>query len=324
MKIKILLILTVVFSLEIFLSFTHISYAISSSGLGIYPNQSEWDPKNDATKSWFIYNLNSGEIKKSKVNIRNESDKPISLEIYPVDAVTTKDGSFAPNSQDSIRKDLGAWINMSTSELSLGPNETKTVDFAINVPQNANIGDHMAAIIIQNKNISESQIKTSMHVVNRLGARIYVTVIGEKIEKLEIQKFNNTNENSQFVFLLTLANLGNTRIVPKGTIEIKDESGIVVDEINLTQREIFPKDTIVLPTKWNKPLSGKFTALATVEYNNQKLTKELNLNNNKEQVLGVQNIVSNKNRNVFSFITQITVIILIMVICLFVLIKCLL
>jgi hypothetical protein len=324
MKIKILLILTVVFSLGIFFFFTHVSYAISSSGLGIYPNQSEWDPKNNATKSWFIYNLNPGEIKKSKVDIRNESNESILLEIYPVDAVTTKDGSFAPNSEDSIRKDIGAWIDMSTSELSLGPNETKTIDFTINVPQNADVGDHMAAIIVQNKKVSVSQIKTSMYIINRLGVRIYATILGEKIEKLEIEKFVTDTENNQFIFLLTLANLGNTRIVPKGTIEIKNESGVVVDKMDLTQREIFPKNTISLPTEWNKPLTGKFTALATIEYNGQKVTKELNINNNKEQVLGVQDVTPHRNKNVFLFIAQITGIILMMVICLFVLVKCLL
>jgi hypothetical protein len=301
MKIKFLLISAIVLILEVFLSSTNVCQAISSGGLGIYPNQSEWNPQNDSTKSWFIYNTNPGEIKKSKVDIKNESDQSLVLKIYPVDAVTTKDGSFAPISEDSGKKDVGSWVNLPVSELSLGPNETKTVNFTISIPKDADIGDHMGAIIVQNKNDSGEKEGTSMRVINRLGARIYLTVPGEKNEKLEIGNFNNNIENKKVIFQLTLINNGNVRILPKGKIEINDSLGRLVDSIELTQREIFPKNTIVLPIKWDKTLNGNFIALATVEYSNQKITKELvfanensvlstphnNLLINEKSVLGV-------------------------------------
>jgi len=287
MKNKIGLILVVIFTFGFCLSLNNACYAISSSGLGIYPNQSEWNLKDISSKSWFIYNINPGETKTSKVDIRNESDKQVSLKIYPVDAITTKDGSFAPESEDSIKKDVGSWINMSVSELSLNPREVKTVDFTINPPLDANIGDHMGAIIIQNKDSLGEKNGTSMQVLNRIGARIYLTIPGEKIEKLEIGEFSNTVEKNKIIFQLTLINKGNTRIAPKGEIVIKDKLGNVVDQIQLTRREIFPKDTIVIPVNWGEILNGTFTALATIEYDNQKITKELSLINEK-QILGVQ------------------------------------
>lgn len=295
MKIKILLILATILCTSFFVFHVNVCLAISSGGLGIYPNKSEWNLKNGASKSWFVYDLNPGEIKNSKVDIKNDSDQSVTLKIYPVDAVTTKDGSFAPQSEDSVKKGVGSWINMSTTEISLNPNEVKTVDFVINVPTSAEIGDHMGAIIVQNKKLSGSEIGTAVQVINRLGARIYITVIGEKIEKLEITNFDKTIENGKVVFQLNLVNEGNTRITPKGEIEIKDKNGIVVDKIELTQREIFPKDTIVLPTKWEGTVNGNFNVLATVEYNNQKITKELVLNTDESknienvgnQILGV-------------------------------------
>lgn len=290
MKIKFLLVLAVVFGLGVWLSFSNISYAISSGGLGIYPNQSEWNLKDDSSKSWFIYTLDPGEIKQSKVDIKNESDQSILLTIYPVDAVTTKDGSFAPQSEDSIKKNVGSWITLPITELSLKPHEIKTVDYTITVPQNVDIGDHMGAIIIQAKNTDKTKTGTSMQVINRLGARIYITIPGERIEKLAIESFNSNTENGKIIFQLTLVNEGNVRIAPKGKIEIKDESGTVVDTIDLAQREIFPRDKIVLPTKWDKTLEGKFTVLATVDYGGQKLTKELILNNERK-------VLETKNTN---------------------------
>ena len=251
-------------------------YAISYGGLGIYPNESEWDEKNSLTKSWFIYTLEPSEVKEAKVNVVNQSEQSVEVKIYPVDAVTTKDGAFAPQSEDREKIDVGAWINMPVSELSLKPNETKAVDFTIKVPENAEVGDHMGAIIVQSKEAPEAEKGTVMKVVSRVGARIYLTVPGEIIKELEFKDFNWKMEEGQVVFYLTLANKGNVRIAPKGEIEIQDESGNAVDKIKITEREVFPKDTIVLPTKWEKTTVGKFIALAAVNYGTEKnLTKKL-------------------------------------------------
>ncbi len=251
-------------------------YAISYGGLGIYPNKSEWNEQDSLTKSWFIYTLKPGEVKEAKVDVINQSDQPAEVKIYPVDAVTTKDGAFAPQSEDRERIDVGAWITMSASELSLKPNEAKTVDFTIKVPENAEVGDHMGAIIVQSKETPKAEKGTAMKVVSRVGARIYLTVPGEIIKELELEEFSYKIEEGQVVFYLTLTNKGNIRISPKGEIEIKDKSGNAVDKIKITEREVFPKDTIVLPTRWEKTKVGKFNALATVSYGTEKnLTKEL-------------------------------------------------
>lgn len=298
MKIKIWLFLALVFGWNILSSVAKPSYAVNSGGLGVYPDQSEWNPKNEATKSWFVYTLNPGEIKNAKVDVKNDSDQPVTLKIYPVDAVTTKDGSFAPQSEDSTRKEVGAWINMPTTEVSLNPKEIKKIDFTITVPSSVEVGDHMGAIIIQNKKGAEVKAGTTVQIVNRLGARIYITIPGKKISKLEIDSFDNTMEDDKIVFQLSLINKGNTRIAPKGEIEIKNESGELVDKIDLTQREIFPKNTIVLPIKWEKTVKGNFTVVATVTYDNQKLTKELKINNKEteKKVLGVSNVRKKINK----------------------------
>ena len=89
--------------------------AISYGGLGIYPNQSEWDEKNALTKSWFIYTLEPGQVKQAKVDVVNQSGQPVEVKIYPVDAVTTKDGAFAPQPEDRERIDVGAWTTISVS-----------------------------------------------------------------------------------------------------------------------------------------------------------------------------------------------------------------
>jgi hypothetical protein len=251
-------------------------YAASYAGLGVYPNASEWNEQSPLSKSWFIYALEPGEVKNAKVDVINQSSQSVDIKIYPVDAVTTKDGAFAPQPEDAKKTDVGAWVSLPVSELSLGPNETKTIDFTIRVPENVEVGDHMGAIIIQGKEVPAAEEGTTMRVVTRVGARIYLTVPGELIRELELNEFSWKMEEDRAVFYLTLTNKGNIRISPKGEIEIKNKAGKVVDKIAITEREVFPKDTINLPTRWEKTTSGKFTALATIDYGSEEnLTKEL-------------------------------------------------
>jgi hypothetical protein len=247
----------------------NLAQAISYGGLGIQPHQ--WDPENPLTKSWFIYTLGPGETKRLEVDVINSSNKPMDIKIYPVDAVTTQDGAFAPEPEDKEKVSVGAWITLSKSEVSLRPKETTTIEFTIKVPENVEVGDHMGAIIAQNKEIPEVEEETAMRIVTRVGARIYLTIPGEIIRKLEFEKFTWKLEEREVIFHLDLSNKGNVRISPKGEIEIKNIFGKVVDKLEIPEREVFPRSIITVPVKWEKrPFLSKFTAIATVTYDVDK------------------------------------------------------
>lgn len=251
--------------------------AIEYGGLGIYPNESEVDEKNFLTKSWFIYILELGELKEAKVDVVNTSDSPVEVKVYPVDAVTTKDGAFAPEPESREKVDVGTWITLSESEFSLGPQETKTIDFTIQVPENAEVGDHAGTIIIQSNEPKEKVEGSGLQISTRVGARIYITIPGDIVRELKFTEFVLKRGDEKTILFLTLVNNGNVRIRLKGNIEIKDIFGKVTDILNIPEREVFPRKTIIIPVEWDKiSRFGKFTAFASVIYaGDQTLTQEL-------------------------------------------------
>jgi len=251
--------------------------AVNYGGLGIYPNRSEWNEKNPLTQSWFIYTLEPGETKQGKVDVVNTSEEAMTARIYPVDAVTTKDGAFAPRPENVERTGVGAWITLSESEIILKPNEPKTVDFTLRVPENAEVGDHMGAIIIQAKESPEATEGTAMRVVNRVGARVYLTVPGEIVKKLDFTEFTRKLLDGKNIFYLSFVNGGNIRIAPLGEIEIRNIFGRVVNKTEITQREVFPKNTITIPVEITEKIGiGKFNVSANVTYDEDKtLSKEI-------------------------------------------------
>lgn len=243
-------------------------YAIEYSGLGIFPNVSEVSEKNPLTKSWFIYTLKQGEVKKGKVDIVNASDKNREVNIYPVDAVTTSDGAFAPESEDKEKTGVGAWTLLDASELSLAPREKKTVDFTMNIPHDAEVGDHMGAIIVQSKEALEEVGGSGMRIATRVGARMYITVPGEIVEKLTFDKFESEKQDNRVDFFVTFSNKGNIKIRLKGTIEIKDFFDKTVGIVDIPEREVFPKKNITIPVEWRhgENAGGEFKAKAIIEY----------------------------------------------------------
>lgn len=240
--------------------------AIGYGGLGIYPNESEVDKNNPLTRAWFIYALEPSETKEGKVDVANNLGEPLEIKIYPVDALTTKDGAFAPKAEDSKGVDVGAWITLAESEISLGPYETKTIDFSVEVPENAEVGDHMGAIIVQGKKPPELE-GSGLRITTRVGVRMYITVPGDIVRELEFNDFTWNIQDGKVAFYLTFTNKGNIRIVPKGEIKIRDAAGKEIGSIKIPEREVFPKSTITVPVEWTEtPASGKFIAVASVTY----------------------------------------------------------
>lgn len=268
------------------------AHAIEYGGLGIHPNESEVDEKNSLTQSWFIYTLELGELKEAKVDVVNTSDNPQEVKVYPVDAVTTKDGAFAPEPESREKVDVGTWVTLSESELSLEPGETKTIDFTIQVPDNAEVGDHAGAIIIQSRESQNAVAGSGLQITTRVGARMYITIPGDIVRELAFTEFIWESGNDKTIFYLTLVNNGNVRILPRGEIEITNIFGKLVAIIKIPGREVFPGDTITIPVVWEPTsLLGRFTAKTYVTYDQgQTPTREVTF-----WIISLQNLLASQH-----------------------------
>lgn len=201
--------------------------ALESGNLGIFPtNFKEDEPK---TRSWFIYSLKPNDEASSSVTIQNKGRESVKLRIYPVDATSTKDGAFTLFSQGT-RNDVGGWITFDTDQLELPADSKITVPFILKIPLSATPGDHVGGIAIEpegNLGLSTSGVK----LVQRLGVRFYVTIEGEKVEKLAIKNIKVIESGGQTYLSYSLTNSGNTNLSPKGKLKIGSLFGSSVLEM---------------------------------------------------------------------------------------------
>ena len=168
--------------------------SVSANGIGGRPANP--DPNNPRTSSIFIYNLSGGASKSDQLYVQNGSDKEETIEVYSVDGTVTMTGDMTCKEKSEDKVGAGKWVSVSKKEVTLGANENTLVDFTVNVPSKADVGEHNACMVVQ--------------------------------RKVTIEKFNVKNSNSSQLYEVALKNSGNVSADVDVKLVVKDPMGNVV------------------------------------------------------------------------------------------------
>jgi LysM repeat protein len=262
--------------------FTNKSSAVNTGTAGILPGNP--DPEIKYSGSWFIYNLDLGKSKNDSIRIINNKSETIVAKLYAADATTTSDGSFALLSEEAPREDVGSWVKLAADEIEVPPNSEKSVPFTITIPGDADVGDHMGGIIMQEVEGEDNAISgTGVKIITRVGVRIYETVPGEVKKDFEITRFDWRPEikqkrnflkdildiNKRTAFIVGLKNKGNVRLTPKATIEVRNIFGKKVADLqNKEIGNIFPgKSNNDATIYWESvPFFGRYKATLAASF----------------------------------------------------------
>lgn len=247
--------------------------AIETQSFSAYPtHSSDTDPR---SKSWFIYSLSAGDQKTDSVTIVNNETQAMTLKVYPADSLTTNDGNFALANEDALKSSLGAWVTLTPSTITLGPKEKKNIPFTISIPANMAKGEYSGGIIFQNTTPQKISNKgMGINVISRIGVRIYESVPGPEQLNMEVRDLNYTVENNYLTFNFIMENKGTVHISPKGTLEVKDMFGRVIEIVpleNFLETTVPGKPvSVTVPTKILSPMLGWNTVNVAIYYSPTK------------------------------------------------------
>jgi len=231
----------------------------------------------------FTYNLNLGETKEDGLRVINNGDQTIVVKLYPVDGTTTAEGSYSLMLEDSPRTDVGGWIHMAANEVEVGPHMEKTVPFTISIPANADAGDHLGGIIMEQIATDNTLIGTGLKVVTRVGIRVTETVPGPVVKDLSLTRFDYhyagtgvsnfikdlLDINRYTVFLVGVKNNGNVKLEPTATLDVKNIFGrSVVHLPDVPLGEVLPRggENSDVEVVWKDlPFLGRYVATITVD-----------------------------------------------------------
>jgi hypothetical protein len=222
----------------------------------------------------FHYRLNSGEKSFDKITIINDSSRAQSITLYPVDATSTSSGGLAMRNQSELRTDIGAWIVLSTSHLTLQPHQHHDISFTIQVPSSVYTGEHLGGIIMQPDSAKSEGPNSNLGltVTTRLGIRVYETVPGKPKPELRISNLHLIT-SKQPTICFTLRNSGNTIITPTGQTIIEDTWGRSIEYISSPSIVILPGKSIDIHEEGHKHpmIVGLYRTQVRIRYNHMTL-----------------------------------------------------
>lgn len=185
--------------------------------------------------------------------------------------------------------DVGKWITLSKTEVTLGAHGSEIVPFKIEVPKDEilDIGEHTGGILIQ-KTDQQKEGQGGLTLLTRVGVRVYVTIPGEIIKKLEIEKFEVQHNPSKKLYtaVLTVKNSGNVSQNVTMTIRVTylwdwvKNIPILKNFFqdfpveNVRDLQVLRGDSLTSNVEFPQPLFGRLKVEAEVLYDNkaQKLT----------------------------------------------------
>jgi len=137
-------------------------------------------PKQPDGRSYFSFSVTDGAHLSDHIAVTNYSFQRLTLTLHSSDALNTVQGDFAllPPNQRSTQ--VGRWIKIPSSgkTVHIPPRGTVIVPFTVVVPHKVQPGDHAGGIIATLESTARSQSGQLYHLLQNVGARVFVRVSG--------------------------------------------------------------------------------------------------------------------------------------------------
>jgi len=177
----------------------------------------------------------------------------------------------------TLQGSASPWIIFSPSEVGVQPGQTHAIRVTISVPKDAAPGDHLAALVVEQRpdTIKFNRSARQMLVRFRMASMFYITV-PQTARRGTLENLRATAGPDGITVTPTLKNEGNSRIRPLSSVQITDSHGRTVAE--LTQGESIPLlggATLSKPLLIDKTLApGTYTVKYRVDFQGSGKTTE--------------------------------------------------
>jgi len=147
-------------------------------------------------RPYFTYDATPGGYVEDHIAVVNFATHSQTLNVYPVDAVSGRNGLFAYATKSAPRRQVGAWLSVGhvpSGTVTLKPRSTVILPIYLRVPRNASPGDHAGAVIVSLTGLVKSKKKnTLVKFEQRIATRVIVRVSGPLHPRLAIQNLQGS------------------------------------------------------------------------------------------------------------------------------------
>ncbi len=223
----------------------------------------------------FVFEAEPEQAFQSAVLIKNESDEPVYVLLYPADATTGVNGDLNFSNRSDALLGAGFWITIEQPDLTLAAGESQIVPFTVQMPATARPGNHRAGIMAESVSPPvENAVATNAGEVNvkyvfRQGLNVRITVPGPTQTEFAITGVAQTVENNDTIFDVELSNIGSEEVrIVGGLIQVSDTTGEKIGEQPIPMSGLFlAGDKVSHPVRFTGLLpAGHYNVEVAVDY----------------------------------------------------------
>ena len=265
---------------------------------------------NSSNRAYFIYDSEPGATMSDAVLVKNKGNEPINLKLYAADAVTGANGGVAVGTQlGETPSEAGSWLHLSESEITLQPDEERSVAFDVQIPDGMQPGEYGATIVAQPANETEADAQNGpvgIRFIPRVATSVLLTISGANPlqQQLNITNLRAETDTGQEI-LADLNNTGNDGIDnTEGLLTIRDTTGTTIQEIPVQLGYFLAGDSLTYRAGLDEKLApGEYDVTLMLTYQEQLVEQSLRLSLADIEALpevrdDVQPLPSNSNNEI--------------------------
>lgn len=161
-----------------------------------------------------------------------ESSQPVRIVASLNDWTIKRNGEVEFQKPNTLPNSASSWLIYSPAETTVIPGNIHSIRATISVPKDATPGDHMTALIVEQRpdSIKLNQNRRQVVVRYRMAAVFYIKV-AQLTRRGSLENLSAEVHADSVVVVSTLKNKGNSVLRPLTSVKVSDGSGHVVAEL---------------------------------------------------------------------------------------------
>jgi Bacterial protein of unknown function (DUF916) len=225
----------------------------------------------ETSNGYFVIDTAPGKHVHQSVLLRNDSERALELRLAAVDAATGTYGGASYALPDGTPHLTGSWISLEDRSVELGPGQATTVGFALDVPEDAAGGQHLAGLAVWSPSDRSGDAKeggSSIRVQTRSIVAVEVDLPGSSQPHLTISGIEPLVRADGLYLGIHVANDGHGLTTGEGTAEVTGDGFVSSFSVDT----FVPQTDITYPVKWRKSAAdGDYDAAVKIRYDDGRV-----------------------------------------------------
>jgi hypothetical protein len=168
-----------------------------------------------------------------------ENSQPIRIVASLNDWTIDRDGQVQFSKANTLPNSASPWLIYSPAETTVTPGNLHAIRVTISVPKDAAPGDHLSALIIEQRpdNIKLTENRRQMVIRYRMASVFYIKV-PQLRRQGSLESLRAEAKEGQVIVTPLLKNSGNSVIRPLTSLKVTDPAGVAI--VELPQKESLP------------------------------------------------------------------------------------